>query len=108
MYRAALLDTLEAANRHVAEGQRHIERQRDIVTRLEQRARGTSQTAIIARQLLLSMERVQRAHLNHRDQIRAELARLDTIDGSPLSWSINSPTGAELGRDAHIEGQERS
>jgi hypothetical protein len=57
---------------------------------------------------LLSMERVQRAHVSHRDQIRAELARLDSVDGPPALWSINNSTGAERGRDAYIEGQERS
>src|SRR5215813_11763342 len=77
MHRTALLATLETANRHVADGERHIERQREIVARLEERGRGTSHTATIARELLHSMERIQRA-----EQIKAELARLDGFDRS--------------------------
>jgi hypothetical protein len=54
MHRATLLAVLETANRHIAEGERHIERQREIVARLEQQGRGTSHTAVVARELLLS------------------------------------------------------
>jgi hypothetical protein len=108
MDRAALLATLETANRHIAEGERHIEQQREIVARLEQRGRGASHTATIARQLLLSMERVQRAHRSHRDQVKAGLARLDDFERSPLLSSINASTGAERGSDAYTEVQERS
>ena len=61
MDRTVLLATLETANRHIAEGERHIERQREIVARLEQQGRGASRTATVARELLHSMERVQRA-----------------------------------------------
>jgi hypothetical protein len=77
MDRAALLATLETANRHIAGGERRIEQQREIVSRLEQRGRGISHTAAVARELLGSMKRIQRSHLNHRDQLKAELARVD-------------------------------
>jgi hypothetical protein len=103
MHRAALLATLETANRHIAEGQRHIEQQREIVARLEQRGRGSSHTATVARELLRSMERIQRSHLGHRDQLRAELARVDV----PAAL-IDASIGVERGRDTHIEVQERS
>jgi len=105
MDRTVLLATLETANRHIAEGERHIERQREIVARLEQQGRGASRTATVARELLHSMQRVQRAHLSHRDQLRAELARLAE---PALSALINASTGAERERDKRIEVQERS
>jgi hypothetical protein len=54
------------------------------------------------------MERVQRAHLSHRDQLKAELGRLDAVEESPLPSLINASTDAERGRDTHIEVQERS
>lgn len=108
MHGAALLAVLETANRHIAEGERRIEHQRDILTRLEERGRGASHTATIAREVLASMERVQRAHLSHRDQVKAELARLDDFARSPLLSSINASTGAERGRDANTGVQERS
>jgi len=108
MHRTALLATLETANRHVADGERHIERQREIVARLEERGRGTSHTATIARELLHSMERIQRAHLSHREQIKAELARLDGFDRSLPPSLISALTDAERGRDGHIEAVERS
>jgi hypothetical protein len=103
MDRAALLASLETANRHVSDGQRHIERQREIVARLEQRGRGASHTAKVARELLASMQRIQRSHVGHRSQIKAELARVD----EPALSTLTS-IGAERWRDAHIEGQERS
>lgn len=80
MDRAALLATLETANRHIADGERHVEQQREILTRLEERGRGASHTATIAREVLASMQRIQRAHLSHRDQVRAEIARLDGVE----------------------------
>lgn len=105
MDRAALLAVLETANRHIAEGNRHIERQREIVTRLEQHGRGTLQTATVARELLLSMERIQRAHLSHREQVRAELGSLDLARARS---SVNDATDAERGCDTHIEVREKS
>ena len=108
MDRTVLLATLETANRHIAEGERHIERQREIVARLEQQGRGASRTATVARELLHSMQRVQRAHLSHRDQLKAELAHRDAIEESSLPSLINASTDAERGRDTHIEVQERS
>jgi len=53
------------------------------------------------------MERVQRAHLGHRDRVEAELARLNDVEQSPLAPLVNASTGAARGRDRNIEGQER-
>ena len=106
MDRTVLLATLETANRHIAEGERHIERQREIVARFDQRGRGASHTATVARELSHSMERVQCAHLSHRGQLKAELSRLDAVE--PLPSLINVTTDAECGRDTHIAVQEGS
>jgi hypothetical protein len=54
------------------------------------------------------MQRVQRAHLSHRDQLKAELAHRDAIEESSLPSLINASTDAERGRDTHIEVQEKS
>jgi hypothetical protein len=70
---------------NVAEGDRVIAQQRGIVARLERSGRGSSETARIARDLLLSMQRVQRAHISHLDQLRAEWARLAGVDVSPAT-----------------------
>jgi hypothetical protein len=108
MNTAALLETLDAANRHIAEGEKHIERQREIVAGLERRGRGASDTAKIARELLHSMERVQRAHLSHRHQLKAELDRVTGDEQTPMRSLINASTDAERGSDTRIEFQERS
>lgn len=105
MDRAALLATLDAANRHVAEREQRIERQRRLVASLEQHGRGVSRTSKVARELLASMERSQRAHVGHRNQITAELARLDETTVSAL---ITALTSTERWRDANIEGQDKS
>jgi hypothetical protein len=62
----------------------------------------------VARELLRSMEHVQRAHRSHRDQLREQLARFDGVDGSPVPSLVNAATDAERGRDTHIEVQERT
>jgi hypothetical protein len=49
------------------------------------------------------MERIQRSHFGHRDQLRAELARVD----EPATL-IDASIRAKRGRDTHIEVQERS
>jgi hypothetical protein len=50
---------------------------------------------------LHSVERVQRAHLSHRDQLKAELGRLDAVEESPLPSLINASTDAERARYAY-------
>jgi hypothetical protein len=54
------------------------------------------------------MERIQRAHLSHREQVRAELARLDDFEGSLLPSLSNASNRAERDGDARIEAEERS
>jgi predicted nucleic acid-binding Zn-ribbon protein len=56
---------------HVIAGEQHIVKQREIIRRLEHAGRGNSETAKVARDLLHSMELAQRAHIAHRDQLRA-------------------------------------
>ena len=59
---------LELAERHVLEGEEHISRQREIVTRLE---RGSPQsiTGQTARELLQEIERAQRLHVADRRSV---------------------------------------
>ena len=69
---------------HVIAGARHIAHQREIIRQLERAGRGNSKTAMIARQLLSSMDVAQRAHIAHRDQLRALLNRdqISALDDS--------------------------
>ena len=58
----------ESAHRRVLEGEEHIARQREIVSRLEHlREPVTLQTA---RDLLRSMEHAQMLHITERDRVR--------------------------------------
>jgi hypothetical protein len=70
---------------HVIAGERHIAHQHEIIDQLERAGRGNSKTAMIARELLSSMEVAQRAHLAHRDQLRSLLNRdlIGAPDDSP-------------------------
>jgi hypothetical protein len=52
------------------------------------------------------MERVQRAHLSHRDQLKTELERV--AGAEQASSLINAATDAKRGSGRHIEFQERS
>jgi hypothetical protein len=61
-----LLDHLGQVERHIREGERHLMRQREIVTELERHGRGHSQTAKMARDLLDTFEVAQSAHLDDR------------------------------------------
>jgi len=59
-----LRDHLAQAERHAVDGERHIARQREIIAELERVSYGKSDTAVIARQLLQSMERAQNITLS--------------------------------------------
>jgi hypothetical protein len=71
MDRVAISAQLATAERHVVEGQDHIDRQREIVARLERAGRGHSWTAKLARDLLRTLEITQRVHVAHYDQLRS-------------------------------------
>ena len=61
MDRAMLLDHLAKVERHIAEGERHIFCQREIVDELERHGHGGSQTTKFAREILASFETAQAA-----------------------------------------------
>jgi hypothetical protein len=63
---------LEQAEQHVAEGERHIALQREIVAGLKRR-RGQWDTLRIAQELLQTLELAQQTHIADRDRLRAEL-----------------------------------
>jgi hypothetical protein len=60
---------LALANSHVAEGERHIVRQREIIAEFQRAGHPTA----LAETLLGSFEQVLATHLAHRDRILAEL-----------------------------------
>lgn len=63
---------LAEAEDHVAVGEKHIARQKDIVAELERD--GHAEAAQTARDLLATFEITQKAHIDDRDRLRAELA----------------------------------
>jgi hypothetical protein len=71
MDRVAISAQLAIAERHVIEGQDHIDRQREIVAQLGRAGRGNSWTAKLARDLLHTLEVTQRAHVAHYNQLRS-------------------------------------
>jgi hypothetical protein len=64
-----VLDHLQQAERHVAEGERHLARQKEIVAELP----GDGHDARAARALLAQFEDLLALHIADRDRIRAEL-----------------------------------
>jgi hypothetical protein len=65
-----ILEHLEQARRHIALSERHIARQREIITEL---IRG-GYDPFHSRQLLASFEELQRLHIAELDRIETELA----------------------------------
>jgi hypothetical protein len=64
------LDHLAQARRHVAIGERHIARQRELVIELERDGHDASS----AKQLLVQFEELQALHIADRDRLEQELA----------------------------------
>jgi hypothetical protein len=62
---------LQEAERHVAQGLEHIDKERRIIAELDRDGHDTS----TARELLKTLEQSQRMHEEHRDHIKAELTR---------------------------------
>lgn len=69
MDRTMVMEHLEQARRHVAEGEKHIARQREVVAGLECDGHDSKQ----ARKLLHEFEGVQRLHVEHRDRLKKQL-----------------------------------
>ena len=68
-YRAMIRDYLALAGRHVAEGERNIAEQREIIAELERDGRDTTQ----ARALLEQFEELEVLHIEGRDRLLKEL-----------------------------------
>ena len=68
-----LLRHLAQAERHVAEGAAHIERQRQLVARLAYRGASVEEVER-AQQLLLDLEEMQGAHCADCERIKGHLA----------------------------------
>ena len=70
MDRASILRHLELAERHVAEGERHVTRQREIVAELG----GDGRDLESAQKLLAIFEELLMQHIFDRDRLRKVLA----------------------------------
>jgi gluconate kinase len=70
--RAAMRNHLLQIEQHVMQGERHIERQREIVAKLEQI---DAEHAFRARELLAQFEQMQVMHIADRDRLREELEK---------------------------------
>jgi Fe2+ or Zn2+ uptake regulation protein len=64
-----LLERLEQADRRVTLGERHVERQREIIAELERNGRDSTQ----ARELLAVFLATQATHVSWRDRLLEEL-----------------------------------
>jgi hypothetical protein len=71
MDRTILVEHLAEVDRHVALGEKHIRRQREIVAEVRQRGDDVTRSEI----LLGLFEEMQQTHLEDRRRIRDELAR---------------------------------
>ena len=67
---ATLLPDLALADAHVAEGERHVVRQKEIIEELRLGGHSTA----LAESLLVSFEQTLASHHAHRDRILAELS----------------------------------
>jgi len=71
MDREMLQKHLAQAEEHVALGEHHVSRQREVVAELERAGHDTAE----ARRLLAHFEQMQKMHLADRDRIRHEMAQ---------------------------------
>jgi hypothetical protein len=67
-----ILDHVAMAERHIAEGEQHLRRQRQLVSSMKRR-QPSLEILKQARSMLASMERMQRNHIATRDRLRREL-----------------------------------
>lgn len=74
MDRAVLLRHLRQARDHIAEGERHIRRQREIVAHLKRDGHNAS----LASDLLETLEQLQESHIATRDRIKSMMEELGT------------------------------
>jgi hypothetical protein len=72
MDRALIISYLQAAEEHVASGERQIARHSDLISTLEQAGHDTTSATALLREL----KQTQIQHVAERDQLRDELAVL--------------------------------
>lgn len=70
MDKTMILDHLALAERHVAQGRRHVAHQKQIISDLENGGHDTA----VARSLLLNFKDVLKMHIADRDRLKKELA----------------------------------
>jgi len=87
MDRAPIISYLQAAEEHVANGERRIAKHCDLVSTLKRAGHDT--TSAIA--LLREMEKTPAQHRADRDRLRAELAVLDTVEAPKADASTREP-----------------
>lgn len=73
--RQAMMDHLLQVEHHVMQGERHVERQREIVAKLEQI---DPEEAARALELLAQFEQMQAMHIADRERLRHELGKAGT------------------------------
>ena len=71
MDRTVLLNHLALAEQHVAQGERHLSRQREIIAETEAAGRDSA----LARELLHTFEATQATHMADRDRLLRELSQ---------------------------------
>jgi hypothetical protein len=71
MERTILLEHLLRTEEHIAKGERHLTRQREIIQQLERDGHDAS----TARDFLTTLEQTQDLHVANRERVRAELAQ---------------------------------
>ena len=72
MDKALVRDHLEQARRHVADGDKHVARQRQLVAKLDRDGHDSSE----ARRLLEQFEELLRLHIQDRDRLIKELSEI--------------------------------
>ncbi len=86
MDRIMLLEYLEMAKRHVAQGERHIAEQTLLLAELERDGHDADE----ARRLLKNFEDAQRMHIEHLDRLLVKLDALGTAQGCSCPSGIFS------------------
>ena len=81
--RALIINLLQAADDHVANGARQITKQRDLISQLGRA--GEDPTGAVA--LLHELQRTQAQHVDDRDRLRAELAVLNAAKATKADTS---------------------
>ncbi len=74
MDRSMVLDHLALAERHVTEGEQHVNRQRELVAELRRKGKDT----FLAQQVLQQFQELLHLHVTDRDRLRRELQEVSS------------------------------